>query len=291
MTSTEKVVPSHRMIGLALSGGGARGLAHIGVLKVLQREGIEVDCLAGTSMGGVVAACYAAGLSLDSMEQEALRLASARRLLAMVDRSMPRRGLFAGRRVSEHLAAFMGERSFDDLRIPLTLVAVDLNSGSEVYLCQGSVLEAVRATISVPGIFSPVERDGQMLVDGGLLENIPVDAVRRMGADVVIAVDVTTDGQSFFNSYPTRHRRRYVPNGLADAMDVLGRSVTLMIAEISRLRMAQAPPDVIIRPAMPQEMTAFGGFSCAADLIGYGEQAAAEALPRIRKALAGASPM
>jgi NTE family protein len=275
---------------LALSGGGARGIAHIGVLKALQREAIAVDCLAGTSMGGVVAAGHAAGVSPEAMEQEALGLASARRLLGLVDRSLPRRGLFVGQRVSEHLAAYLGELSFADLRIPLMLVATDLNSGRAVYMCQGSVLEAVRATISVPGMFAPVERNGQLLVDGGLLDNLPVGAVRKMGADVVIAVDVASDEQAAAHVGRALYRHRVVPNGLAETIEVLGRSVTLMIAEMSRLRLAQAPPDIIIRPAMPPEMTAFGGFSHAADLIALGEQAALAALPRIRQAISRPVP-
>jgi len=288
--SAAQTTAADRQIGLALSGGGARGLAHIGVLRVLQRESIEVTCLAGTSMGGVVAAGHASGLSIEALEQEALSLASARRLLSMADRSLPRRGLFVGQRVSEHLAAYLGERSFEDLRVPLTLVATDLNSGRAVYLRQGSLLTAVRATISVPGVFAPVEVDSQLLVDGGLLDNLPVDAVRRMGARVVVAVDVTSDERFDLQASPTLQRRRVVPNGLAETMEVLGRSVSLMIAEMSRLRLAQFPPDVIIRPALSPQMTAFGGFSHAADIIAVGEQAAEEALPRLQKALGGTLP-
>jgi len=288
--SSTATIPRSRQVGLALGGGGARGLAHIGVLKAFQREAIEVDCLAGTSMGGVIAAGHAAGLSIESMEEQAHRLASARYWLSMVDRSLPRRGLLVGQRVSKHMAVYLGERSFEDLRIPLTLVATDLNSGRAVYLTRGSLLEAVRATISVPGMFAPVERDDQLLVDGGLLDNLPVDAVRRMGAGVVIAVDVTSDERFALQASPALPRPRVVPNGLAEAMEVLGRSVTLMIAEMSRLRLAEFPPDVIIRPALSPEMTAFGGFSRASDIIALGEHAAAEALPRIRQALEGALP-
>jgi NTE family protein len=260
------------------------------VLKVLQRESIGVDCLAGTSMGGVVAAGYAAGLSLEALEQEALGLASARRLLGMVDHSLPRGGLLVGQRVSEHLAAYLGERSFEDLDIPLTLVATDLNSGRTVYLCQGSLTEAVRATISVPGVLAPVERDGQLLVDGGLLDNLPVDAVRRMGASLVIAVDVSTGERSVSQAELMPQLRRVVPNGLAETVEVLGRSAALVVAEMSRLRLAEFPPDVIIRPALPPEITAFGGFFHAAEIIALGEQAAVEALPRLRRALDGLLP-
>ncbi|MBE9507712.1 MAG: patatin-like phospholipase family protein, partial [Chloroflexi bacterium] len=110
---------SSRKVGLALSGGGARGLAHIGVLKILEQEGVPIHFLAGTSMGGVIAAGYAAGLSPDFMEQEALRMSSLRRLLALADPSLPQRGFFEGRRVREYLVGHLGNRTFDDLRLPL----------------------------------------------------------------------------------------------------------------------------------------------------------------------------
>ena len=290
MTLSAKMTRSYRKVGLALSGGGARGLAHIGVLKVLEREGIPVDFLAGTSMGGVIAAAYAAGLDPDFMEQEALRMASVRRLLTLADPSLPRRGLFEGQKVREYLSAHLGERTFADLRIPLTLVAVDLNSGREVYLRQGRVVDAVRATVALPGVFTPVERDGQLLVDGGLLDNLPADAVRQMGADVVIAVDVTSDGHTISHVIRGLHRRRYVPNGLAATIEVLWRSVAVMMAEINRRRLAEVRPEVIIRPAIPPEVTVLTGFPRATEIIAAGEQAALEALPHIRQAIEGTSP-
>ncbi len=279
-----------RKVGLALSGGGARGLAHIGVLKVLEQEGIPVDCLAGTSMGGLIAAAYAAGLSPDLMEQEALRMASLRRLLALADPSLPRRGLFKGQKVREYLARHLGDRTFDDLRIPLTLVAVDLNSGRAVYLSQGRVVDGVRATTALPGVFTPVEQDGQLLVDGGVLDNLPAGAVRRMGADVVIAVDISSDGQVVSHLAQALHRHRYVPNGLVDTAEVMWRSLGVMMAEISRRRLAEAHPEIIIRPAIPPDVTVLTGFPRAAEIIAIGEEAAQEAMPRIRALLASPAP-
>jgi len=274
-----------RKIGLALSGGGARGLAHIGVLKVLEQEGVPIDCLAGTSMGGLIAAAYAAGLSPEFMEQEALRMASPRRPLALADPSLPRRGLFEGQKVHEYFIGHLGDRTFDDLRVPLTLVAVDLNAGREVFLNQGQVADAVLATIALPGIFTPVERDGQVLVDGGLLDNLPADAARRIGADVVIAVDVSSDGQVVSHLAQALHRHRYVPNGLVDTAEVMWRSLGVMMAEISRRRLAEAHPEIIIRPAIPPEVTVLTGFPRAAEIIAAGEQAALEALPQIHQTI------
>ncbi|MDY6876781.1 MAG: patatin-like phospholipase family protein [Chloroflexota bacterium] len=274
-----------RKVGLVLSGGGARGLAHIGVLKILEQERVPIDYLAGTSMGGFIAAAYAAGLSPDLMEQEALRMSSLRRLLALADPSLPRRGIFEGQKVYEYLTKHLGDRTFDDLGVPLALAAVDLNSGQVAYLSQGRVVDAVRATIALPGIFRPVEWDGQLLVDGGVLDNLPADKVRRMGADIVIAVDVSSDDQTVSHLTQTLHRHRYVPNGLVGTAEVMWRSLEVMRAEIGRRRLAEAQPEVIIRPAIPPDVTVLTGFPRAAEIIATGEQAALEALPHIHQML------
>jgi len=272
-----------RKIGLALSGGGARGLAHIGVLKVLEQEGIPIDYLAGTSMGGLIAAAYAAGLGIDFIEQEALRMANPRRLLALADPSLLRRGIFGGQKVLKYLVGHLGDCTFNSLRLPLALVTVDLNSGREVILREGRLADAVRATTAIPGVFVPVERDGQLLVDGGLLDNLPVDVARGMGADIVIAVDVVTDSEAMSSLIQTFQHRRYVPNGLAGTVDVLYRSLGVMMTEIGRRRLADARPEVVIRPEIPPEVTMLTGFPRAAEIIAIGEEAAQEALPRIRE--------
>lgn len=276
---------STRRVGLALSGGGARGLAHIGVLKVLEQECIPIDCLAGTSMGGLIAAAYAAGLSPGFMEQEAIRMGSLRRLLALAEPPLPRHGLFEGQKVSEYLRGHLGEHTFDDLRSPLALIAVDLYSGQEVILREGRVVDAVRATIALPGVLAPVGREGRMLVDGGVLNNLPADVVRQMGADLVVAVDVTSDGGTTSLVIEALRRRRYIPNGLVGTLEVLYRTLVVMMEEIQRHRLAQAPPDVVIRPRIPHGVTVLTGFSRAAEIVAAGEQAAREALPRVRALL------
>jgi NTE family protein len=273
-------------VGLALSGGGALGLAHIGVLKILEQESTPIDYLAGTSMGGIVAAGYASGLSPTFLEQETLRMANLRGLLTLADPSLPRRGFFEGQKVREYLIGHLGDRTFDELRVPLTLVASDLNSGREVFMREGRLVDALRATIALPGVFTPVERDGQLLVDGGLLDNLPADAARHMGANIVIAVDAATKNSTTSSLVEALHQRRYVPNGLVDTVEVLYRSLGVMMVEITRRRLAEAQPEVIIRPTIPQGVTAFTGFSRASEIIAAGEKAALEALPRIQELLA-----
>jgi len=277
-------------IGLALSGGGARGLAHIGVLSVLEREKIPVDYLSGTSMGGLIAAGYAAGLSPEQMEQEALRMGSLRRVLALADPSLPRSGLLEGKKVQEYLVEQIGHCTFDDLRIPLTLVAVDLNAGKEVHLHQGRVADAVRATVALPGVFKPVERDGQMLVDGGVLNHLPSDVARQMGANIVIAVDVSVnigDAPSFFEAL---QQRRYLPSGLVGLFEVLYLSQGIMMKELHQRRLAESSPEIIIRPAIAQGVTMLGGFPRAAEIIAAGEEAAMEVLSGIQALLPPITP-
>ena len=177
-------------LGVALGGGGARGLAHIGVLRVLEREGISVDYLAGTSMGGVMAAGYASGMSSYDLERETLAATRNNNMVRMVDPGLLQGGLIRGKKTLAFFKQIFGEKTFAELPKKLAVVAVDLKSHQEVILQEGSVALALRATTSIPGIFEPFEINGQRLVDGGLLNNLPVDVVRNMGAEVVIAVDI-----------------------------------------------------------------------------------------------------
>src|SRR5512143_3015601 len=178
-------------IGLALGGGGARGLAHIGILKVLQREQIPIDVITGTSMGGIVGAMHAVGLSPEQMEAEAMKRGEINQIFKLIDVRLVGSGLLGGRRIKKMLAEMLGaETTFADLRLPFAVVSVDYTSGREVVLKEGNVVDAVRATMSVPGVFEPVELNNCQLLDGGVLNNVPVDVARDLGADKVIAVDV-----------------------------------------------------------------------------------------------------
>ena len=270
-------------IALVLSGGGARGLAHIGVLKVLEREGIEVDLLTGASMGALISSAYAGGMSPAALEQEACRMANARRLVGLVDPSPMRRGLVYGHKVADYISSQLGERTFADLRLPVAIVAVDIESREQVILREGSVVDAIRASTAVPGVFAPVEYGNRLLVDGGVLNNMPVDVAQGMGADVTIAVDVCARfGEGPFSKLGAR---RYVPTGVAETLDYVWRSLDLMREETQRLNLILCPPDVLIRPNIAGSVTALGGFQRASEIIAAGEQAAQAALPMIRACL------
>lgn len=175
-----------RKIGLALSGGAARGVTHVGVLKVLEREGIRPECVAGASAGAIVGAGYCAGLSAAEMEETALSLQWSK--LGRIVR--PGLGFFDSQRLENYVVRLIGDLQFSDLPIPFAAVATDILTGRLVVLKEGSVAWAVRASCALPGIFTPVERGDQLLVDGGAINNLPVSVVREMGADYIIAVDL-----------------------------------------------------------------------------------------------------
>jgi len=271
-------------LGLALSGGGARGLAHIGVLKALEDAHIQVDYLAGTSMGGVIAAAYAAGMSPSEIETIALEYANLRTLWRLADPTLPRKGVFKGKQLEVFFRRHLGEKTFADLRIPLTLVAVDLNSGKEIHLNEGVVAPAVRATVSVPGLLAPVERDGQRLVDGGLLNNLPVDVVRNMGADVVLAVDVYSNSEapSFWQSLG---QKRFIAGTVGDLIGVLGDSLDLIIRTQSACKLQQSPPDFLVQPVIPANVTVIAGYDQAPRLIASGTNALSAVLNDLQAAL------
>jgi NTE family protein len=179
-------VEGRKRVGLALGGGVARGLAHIGVLSVLERVGIPIDCVSGTSAGSLMGAVYCAGWSLDRIREEA-RLIRWHQLASPV---WPSRGLVSFDKLERWLVGKLGDITFADLKIPYAAVATDLSSFEPVALCEGRLAPAVRASCSFPGLVTPLELNGRLLCDGFVSNSVPVSAVRAMGADYVIGVDI-----------------------------------------------------------------------------------------------------
>lgn len=268
--------------GLALSGGGARGLAHIGVLKVLEEAGIQPDYLAGTSMGGVIAAAYAAGLKPDEIEQIATDTSRTRNLLRLADFSLPQQGIFRGERLLAFFSQHLNGCNFADLSVPLSLIAVDLNTGQEVRLQEGSVAQALRATVSIPGLLAPVVQDGMRLVDGGLLNNLPVDAVRQMGADVVLGVDVDWQNDSVWQ---TLAHLKPLSGTIGGLIATLGDSLDLLVRQQRANKLRSASPDFLVRPDIPAEVTILTGYNRVAELITQGEVATYPVLPVLDEVL------
>lgn len=184
-------MPINKKIGLALGGGGARGLAHIGVLKVLKRERIKFDYLCGTSMGAFMGACYALGMEPEEMEAKAVA-SKTRDLVRLLDLAKPSLSLIKGQKIHGFITDLIGESEFSETQIPLVVVATDLGNGEEVLIDTGNIADAVQASISVPGLFPPIKIGERYLIDGGLTNPTPTDVSRHQGADLIIGVDLAT---------------------------------------------------------------------------------------------------
>ncbi len=175
-----------KKLGFALGAGGSRGVAHIGFLRAMEEAGIKPDYIAGCSMGSIIGAAYARGMSLDNMQKAVHKL----RLLDIIAPTGKRGGLFEPKKIRKLLERYLGDPDFSDLKIPYRCIAVDMVTQSVVEFSEGKVLDGVIASSCIPAIFKPIERNGMRLVDGGILDRVPYKTVKEMGADVVVAVDV-----------------------------------------------------------------------------------------------------
>jgi NTE family protein len=283
-------------ICLVLSGGGARGMAHIGVLKVLEEMKVPIDCIAGTSMGAVVGGLYASGMTVsqiaDTMRsldwQEAFRDAPPRRDLAFRRKQDDRnflvrlplglkhakillpKGFIQGQKLQETLRQltlpFSNSTNFDQLPTPFRAVATDLETGAAVLLDHGDLAIAMRASISAPGVFAPVDYQGRLLVDGGLAENLPIGVARAMNADVLIVSDV---------SFPLRGREQ-----LDSALSISNQMLAILVRkDADRQKATLGPQDILIEPVLGA--TASTDFTQAVSTIARGEEAARGLIPKL----------
>src|SRR6266545_583596 len=289
-------------IGFALGAGSARGWAHIGVLRALQSEGVKPDLIAGCSVGALVGAAFAAS-RLDQLEAWALAF-DWRSMLRMIDIRL-RGGLIKGERVTDFFRQELVESEFSELAIPFAAVATDLHSGQEIWLREGRVSDAVRASIAVPGLFRAVLREGRYLIDGGVVNPVPVSLARAMGADIVIAVDVGSDivgrharrKREDPNTQTGRHRllgKLFPGRGDGPAeegetgappsmLEALMGSIDVMQVRIARSRLAGEPPDVLLTPRLAHLGSL--DYHRAAIAIAEGREAVARMLPAIRDAI------
>ena len=293
-------------VGLALGTGAALGHATIGVLKVLKREGIPVDMIAGTSMGSLIAGCYAAGYEPEQIEELAARIdASWVYENLFWDLTVPRSGFFAGETLVRFIRSYMGSREFGDMRIPFACVAADIETGEEVVLKTGSVAEAIRASCGLPLIFEPIQLGGRWLVDGGLVNPVPTRVVADMGADILLAVNLTVPAGERKNATHDRRARRLLDQPLSletlrqaampvlpsafrapNFFEVFFQMIYTMEFEVAQSRLELA--HVTLYPDLK-------GFSWtelhrAREIIAAGERAAEEALPRIKALIPALRP-
>ena len=280
-----KIFRSNLSFGLTLSGGGARGYAHIGVLKALEEADLKIDYLSGTSMGSVMGAAYAGGLNADQLAEIAIELSNSKILWRYADPAIPRKAIMQGKRIIDFFDEYMPVKSFEELEIPLTVVAVDIIEGKEVHFNSGSLLEAVRASISVPGVLEPVEKNGMAMVDGGLLNNMPVDAAMNMGAEVILGIDVGTSFDHGPTIWQMLEKRPIFQNTIGGMIRILGDSLELLMQKQFESKLEQYPPDFMVRPEIPPEVGIMTGYDKAELLIEIGYQSVQPILEDLRKAL------
>jgi len=264
---------SGRGVALALGGGAARGWAHIGALQALQEEGIGIAAVAGSSIGALAALSFAAD-RLDILEAIALG-ATHRHVLAYLDPHLGRGAWLGGRRIARELEQHIGAIQLEDLPIPTALIAADLRTGEEVRLTSGPAVTAVQASIGLPGIFRPIERDGRLLIDGGMVSNLPVGAARVLaGSRPVVAIDLMGDYAGYI--------RASSPDGHPSALGTVRSAFLMMTVQQTRQAVALDPPDVLV--TIPAGHISTGAFTRAAELIRLGREAVTAALPAIRRA-------
>ena len=258
-----KVATRRPRVGLALGGGAARGFAHIGVIQVLEEAGIRPDMVVGTSAGSLVAALYASGKN----GAELGRLALAMDESAITDWAFPGRGLIRGEALARYVRENTGGRAIEQMPLPLGIVATDLDSGEGVLFQRGDLGLAVRASSAVPAMFQPVRIGSREYVDGGLVAPVPVRFARQMGAELVIAVDISTapDG-----------------NPTGDMVRLLLQTFAIMGRSINRFELKEA--DVVLRPKLRGHSSA--DFTLRRQTIEAGREAAAAALVQVRERLA-----
>ena len=260
---TPRAAPRKPRVALALGGGAARGFAHIGVIKALETSGIGVDVVVGTSAGSVVGALYAAGHGPFELQKLAIQLDEA----SVTDWSLFDRGLIKGEALERFINTNVGGRPIEGLRRRFAAVATDLQSGEPIVFQRGNTGTAVRASSSIPGVFPPVTIGGREYVDGGLVAPIPVRAARGLGADLVIAVDIS--------SRPSGKTK-------AGSLDVLLDTISIMGGALGKTELAAA--DVLIRPEL-RGLPATN-FQQRHEAILEGEKAGFAAIPRVREAIA-----
>jgi NTE family protein len=276
-----------KKIGLALGSGSARGWAHIGAIRALNDAGIQVDYVAGTSIGALVGAVYASG-NIDDLEEVVLKL-DWKQIAYFLDVVFPKSGLIDGNKVADFIRTHVEEINIEELPLPFSAISTNLATGSEVVIQKGDIIEAVRASISVPGIFTPVRKNGTILVDGGLVNPVPVSVVRKMGADFVIAIDLnhdivgkkgiskTSDPNSTASALGAGMGRSLIKRSkildginkrfetgalpalkqikqwrsrdpLPNIFEVLMSSINIMETQITAAKLKTDPPDLLIRP-------------------------------------------
>ncbi|MDP4161560.1 MAG: patatin-like phospholipase family protein [Bacillota bacterium] len=247
-------------VGLALGSGGARGFAHLGTIKILKDEGIPIDLIAGSSMGALVGCFYAAGIDLEQL----YKISGAFKRKFYLDITVPKMGFIAGNRVKDLIRVFTHNKNLEQLNIPVGVVATDLMTGEKVVFKSGSISDAVRASISIPGVFVPEKINGRIFVDGGVVDRVPVSVAKEMGADIVIAVDVSKVKKNA---------------EITSIYDVIMQSIDIMQTELVSSKVIDT--DIMIKPHV--EIFSSRAFTNIKEIIEIGEEETKKHIPEIKE--------
>lgn len=299
-------------IGLVLASGGARGSAQAGVLKVLEAEEISIFAVTGSSIGAMVGGVYAAGVPIERIEQEWLNTNLPKVVRSFLP-TFPRAGLSSGQELRKYLHDLLGDVQIEELQIPFAAMGCDIDTGEAVTLDHGPLVDAIRASASIPGIFHPVRWEGHLLVDGGLVEPLPVQLCRNFDVDIVIGVDIvpapyptTVDRRSLWDRLGQGLKERatnqtWIPGSLTELLDdvfreqtederplpgvynVINQAVAIFQQEILHLKLTLWPADLIIHPDLPRGLN----YMRAAEGIRAGEEAMQRAIPELRALIEG----
>jgi NTE family protein len=277
-----RIFKRKRKVGLALSGGAARAFSHIGVLKVLEELGVNISAVSGTSMGSIIGAFYCSGITLEEIEAYVQSM-DWKSFLLFSNLSLSKTGIVNWRRVEEELKKFLKDKTFNDCRIRLCCVAANLITGKKVVLSKGRLLDAVKASIAIPAFFSPVCMGDYILIDGGVIEPLPTDSLKRMGGvDFIIASSIKNENTRDKlqdlknNTIPGRKNKNRL--SIRNVLDI---SLSIMQREMTRCYLDIA--DIVIEP----EVGDFGFFDLThgGAIIRRGVEAARSKIPEIRKKL------
>jgi len=305
-----------KKLGIALGSGSSRGFAHIGILRVFEDENIPKVYIAGTSIGAYIGAIYSAG-AIKELEEFILSL-DWKKLFRYYDLRLSKSGIFSGKKIMELLEMVLDGKNFEELYIPFSCVAVDIKRAKEVVFKSGDILKAIRASLSMPGVFTPVEYGDMLLVDGGIMNPVPVDIVKSMGADIVIAVDLSgifLEENPLFLDFndeislglsrrykrkekKSREQNQKLSNKLTEwvlklvdkngkvstkpfIVDIVLAGIDIMISEITKLKLSIYKPDIIISPNLTDMR--FIDFYRAKEAIDEGKKIAYKLLPKIKK--------
>ena len=279
---------------MVLSSGGARGLAHIGVIEELESRGYHITSIAGCSMGALIGGVYAAGILTEFLEW--MKTIDRKKMLELTDFSLSLNHFVKGKRIIETIMEFVPDVAIEDLPIPYSAVAADLKEGREVVFSKGSLFEAIRASISLPSFYEPVQRDGMILIDGGVINPIPLNRVSRKTGDILVGADVS--GHDYKSQWEEMHRLtewqkkdkslkakildKLIPDNLEfNYYTVLSRTSSLMIRQNSILMTKLMNPDMLI----DIQMSRYGGFDYdkSEKIIAIGRQKTAAALSKFEQ--------